>query len=148
MLPVAAAPVPNAAGAAVSSASSLTQVALVLVLVVALIAGMAWLLRRLGVTRNGAGSTIRVVSGLTLSNRERILVLEIADQWIVVGVSPGGINMLTTLPRQEQAGTVSTNQTAPAGNNFASWLKQTMDKRNPDMIKNTDTNRTNSSNGN
>ena len=139
----------NAAGAAVSSASSLTQVALVLVLVVALIAGMAWLLRRLGVARNGAGNTIRVVSGLSLSNKERILVLEIADQWIVVGVSPGGINTLATLERQEQSETTAMNQAAPAGNNFALWLKQTMDKRNPNMIKNTDANGSNGkANGN
>lgn len=132
-----------------SSASSLTQVALVLVLVVALIAGMAWLLRRLGVTRNGAGSTIRVVSGLTLSNRERILVLEIAGQWIVVGVSPGGINTLATLPRQEQPESIGMNQAAPADNNFALWLKQTMDKRNPNSIKNTDANNSNgNANGN
>ena len=120
----------SAATAALSSAGSLTQVALVLLLVIGLIAGAAWLLKRLGMARNPGGTTVRIVSGVSLSNRERILVVEVADQWIVVGVAPGCINTLATMPRQEP---VAVNARAtvptPAGSNFALWLKQTMDKR-------------------
>lgn len=128
-------PVPahSAATAAVASAGSLTQIAMVLVLVVGLIAGIAWLLKKLGVARAVGGTTIRIVSGINLSNRERILVVEIADQWLVVGVSPGRINTLATLPRQDAPTARSGSQDgfeAPAGKNFAQWLKQTMDKRN------------------
>ena len=101
-----------------------------LLLVVGLIAGMAWLLRRLGIARTGAGTVIRVVSGVSLSNRERILVVEIADQWIVVGVSPGRINTLATMPRQETPDGATSAMAAPGGKNFALWLKQTIDKRN------------------
>lgn len=102
---------------------------MVLVLVVGMIAAIAWLLRRLGMARAAGGSTIRVVSGVTLSNRERILVVEIADQWIVVGVTAGSINTLATMPRQDNtAGTPG--MTTPGGKNFALWLRQTIDKRN------------------
>jgi flagellar protein FliO/FliZ len=127
------APAQSAATAAVASAGSLTQIAMVLLLVVGLIAGIAWLLKKLGVARAVGGTTIRVVSGINLSNRERILVVEIADQWIVVGVSPGRINTLATLPRQDAQPSnqgSSSGFEAPAGKNFAQWLKQTMDKRN------------------
>jgi flagellar protein FliO/FliZ len=120
----------SAAGAAVASASSLSQVALVLLLVVGLIAGTAWLLRRLGMARNTTGSTVRIVSGVSLSNRERILVVEVADQWIVVGVSPGGINTLTTMPRQEPVAGTNGDLPAPPGKQFAHWLKQTVERRN------------------
>ena len=120
----------SAASAAVASAGSLTQVAMVLLLVVGLIAGIAWLLRRLGVARNASGTTVRIVSGVSLSNRERILVVEVADQWIVVGVAPGCINTLATMPRQEAPVPGESNFVAPAGKNFAMWLKQTIDKRN------------------
>ena len=102
---------------------------MVLVLVVAMIAAIAWLLRRLGMARTAGGSTIRVVSGVTLSNRERILVVEIADQWIVVGVTAASINTLATMPRQENS-TGSAGMTTPGGKNFALWLRQTIDKRN------------------
>lgn len=114
---------------AASSITGLTQVALVLMLVVGLIAAIAWALRRFGVVRQATGSTIRIVSGLTLSNRERILVLEIADQWIVVGVAPGGMNTLATLPRQDNLPPSGLEQTLPPGKSFAYWLKQTIDKR-------------------
>lgn len=129
--PAAAAPSGSAATAAVASAGSLTQVALVLLLVVGLIAGAAWLLKRLGMVRNAGGTTVRIVGGVSLSNRERILVVEVADQWIVVGVAPGSINTLTTMPRQEQApgATPAPGFPTPAGSNFAQWLKQTIDKR-------------------
>ena len=124
------APAASAATAAVASAGSLTQVALVLLLVVGLIAGAAWLLKRLGMVRNPGGSTVRIVSGVSLSNRERILVVEVADQWIVVGVAPGCINTLATMPRQEPASiNAGPGMQAPASSNFALWLKQTMDKR-------------------
>ena len=104
---------------------------MVLVLIVAMIAAVAWLLKRLGMARAAGGSTIRVVSGVNLSNRERILVVEIADQWIVVGVTAGSINTLATMPRQDNpAGTGTSGLTPPGGKNFALWLKQTIDKRN------------------
>ena len=122
----------SAAGSAVASAGSLTQVALVLVLVIGLIAGAAWLLRRLGVARNTGSSAVRIVSGVSLGNRERILVVEVADQWIVVGVSPGGINTLTTMPRQESPPGAQSESLSPQppGKQFALWLKQTIERRN------------------
>ena len=105
---------------------------MVLVLIVAMIAAIAWLLRRLGMARAAGGSTIRVVSGVTLSNRERILVVEIADLWLVVGVTAGSINTLATIPRQDNAAgtTGASGIGAPGSKNFALWLKQTIDKRN------------------
>ena len=119
----------SAATAAVASASGLTQISMVLLLVIGLIAGMAWLLRRLGLARNPTGTTIRVVSGVNLSNRERILVVEVADQWIVVGVAPGCINTLATMPRQDAPLRDNGSAALPAGKNFSVWLKRTLDQR-------------------
>jgi flagellar protein FliO/FliZ len=131
-----AAAAPSAAGSAVASAGSMTQAALVLLLIVGLIGGVAWLLRRLGMVRNDSGTTVRIVSGVSLSNRERILVVEVADQWIVVGVAPGCINTLATMPRQESPATTGSGMAAPVGKNFAVWLKQTIDKRNRNNTNN------------
>ena len=106
-----------------------------LIVVLALMAGSAWLLKRFGLAKTAGNSTIKIVGGVSVGNRERVLVLEVADQWIVVGVAPGRVSSLATLPRQEQE-TIATNTNAanatngPAANNFAAWLKQTMEKRN------------------
>lgn len=113
--------------AKVASAGNLFQVLLGLVVVLGLMAGAAWLLKRFGAVRTSAGNTVKIVGGVNVGSRERVLVVEIADQWIVVGVAPGRVNSLATMPRQEGAPTPDTAATAP---NFASWLKKTIDKRN------------------
>lgn len=115
------------ASTAPSSAGNLFQVLLGLVVVLALMAGTAWLLKRMGVAAAGTGNVARVVGGVSVGNRERVVVVEVADQWIVVGVAPGRVNALSTMPRQETAAIM---QEAPGAKNFAAWLKQTIDKRN------------------
>jgi len=114
---------------AAPGAGSLMQTTLALLFVLALLVGGAWFLKRFG-PRNlgGAGGTVKLVGSLSLGTRERILVVEVGEQWIVVGASPGRMNALATMPRQEnsEAAVPATLQTA----NFAEWFKQTIDKRN------------------
>lgn len=108
-------------------AGNLFKVLLGLVVVLAMMAASAWMLKRFGIAKAAGGSTVRIVGGVSVGNRERVLVLEVADQWIVVGVAPGRVNSLATMPRQEHA---KPAETVPAVNNFSTWLKQTIDKRN------------------
>jgi flagellar protein FliO/FliZ len=111
-----------------SSTSSLTML-FGLALVLGLIICVAWLLKRSGLTPvMNASAAARVVGGVSVGNRERVVVIEVADQWIVVGVSPGRVNALATMPKQESP-PVSPNA-APVAKNFSSWMKQTIEKRN------------------
>jgi flagellar protein FliO/FliZ len=98
-----------------------------LLAVLVMMAASAWLLKRLNVAKAGGDRTIKIVGGISVGNRERVLVVEVADQWIVVGVAPGRVASLATMPRQE---TAPPADTTPAAGNFAAWLKQTLDKRN------------------
>ena len=98
-----------------------------LVVVLAAMAGSAWMLKRFGVAKAGGNGAVRIVGGVSVGHRERVLVVEVADQWIVVGVAPGSVNSLATMPRQEQALAV---EAPPVTANFAAWLKQTIEKRN------------------
>ena len=109
-----------------ASAGNLIQILLGLVVVLAVFAGVAWSLKRIGLAKTQSGTSIKIVGGINVGSRERILVVEVADQWIVVGVAPGRVNTLSTMPRQEDSGAP---QDAPAAGNFASWLKQTIEKR-------------------
>jgi len=45
---------------------------------------------------------IKVVSSLHLSPKERIEVIEISGERIVVGITPGNINFLTKVPRYKE----------------------------------------------
>lgn len=113
--------------ASAGSLGSLFQVLLGLILVLGLMAGAVWLLKRMGVSGPASANVAKIVGGVSLGNRERVVVVEVADQWIVVGVAQGQVNGLATMPRREVAPPPSG---APAAPNFANWLKQTIDKRN------------------
>lgn len=107
---------------------SLVQTIFALGLVLALIAMLAWVLKRLGPRAQPGAGNLHIVGALNLGGRERIIVVEIGGQWIVVGASPGRVNALATMPRQEGLATLEPH--APPMPNFAQWLKQTIDKRN------------------
>lgn len=110
-----------------ASAGSLFQMLLGLIVVLGLMVAAAWLMRRLGLSKIASPATVKVIGGVNVGSRERILVVEVADQWIVVGVAPGRINTLSTMERQEVPAQPGT---PPVAENFSAWLKQTIEKRN------------------
>ena len=108
------------------SGGSILQGLFGLLLVIGLLLGAAYLLRRLGGTTHlKQAGPMRVVTGLAVGTRERILLLEIGDDWVVVGVTATQMRTLHTLPKgvlpsgSEQAG-------SPA---FAAWLKQFAERK-------------------
>ena len=110
--------------------SGLFQLVFGLLIVLGLIAATAWTLKYFGVKQKIGGTNIRIVGGVNVGTRERILIVEAADQWIVVGITPGSINALATMPKQENVPvTDGTNNTADA-KTFPEWLKKTLEKRN------------------
>jgi flagellar biosynthetic protein FliO len=127
--------VPPVAMPAGSSTGSLLQTLFALILVLAVLGALAWFLKRYGPKVGGGNANLRVVGSLNLGGRERIVVVEVGNEWIVVGASPGRINALATMPRQDgQNGATNTADAAlaphaPAAHSFADWLKQTIDKR-------------------
>ena len=117
-----------------SSTGSLLQTLFALILVLAVLGALAWFLKRYGPKVGGGNANLRVVGSLNLGGRERIVVVEVGNEWIVVGASPGRINALATMPRQDgQNGDTNAHAAlaphAPAAHSFADWLKQTIDKR-------------------
>lgn len=126
------APAPNnvLAAQAPSAAGSLVQTILSLGFVIALLVGLAWLLKRFGPKHITGGTTVKLVGALSVGARERILVVEVGEQWIVVGASPGRMNALATMPRQEIDDSTLANAQPIPGANFAEWFKQTIEKRN------------------
>jgi flagellar biosynthetic protein FliO len=119
-----------------SSTGSLLQTLFALIVVLAVLGALAWFLKRYGPKVAGGNANLRVIGSLNLGGRERIVVVEVGNEWIVVGASPGRINALATMPRQDgQDGEGDTGANAAltphaqAAHSFADWLKQTIDKR-------------------
>ncbi|SFV02972.1 flagellar biosynthetic protein FliO [Pseudoduganella namucuonensis] len=113
-----------------TATGSLLQTVLALLVVLALLAGLAWLLKRYGPKSVTGGANVRLVGALNVGTRERILVVEVGEQWIVVGASPGRMNALATMPRQEGEPELQAPGHALPSANFAEWFKQTIEKRN------------------
>ena len=103
---------------------SLLQVILSLVLVVLLLVGSLYLLKRFSAPRGAAAGMLRVIAGTAVGTRERVVMVEVGDTWLVLGVAPGSVTPLHQLPRQ-----VLTPASETAGKDFAGWLKQVMDRR-------------------
>jgi flagellar protein FliO/FliZ len=114
--------------AAAVSSGSVLQVILSLLLVLAAVVVVGWILKRINLPQQGAGNALKVVSGVAVGQRERIVLVEVNDTWLVVGVAPGQVNALHTMPK----GTLSaaTHPATGTDNKFQDWLKQMMEKRN------------------
>jgi flagellar protein FliO/FliZ len=113
------------------AAGSLLQTIFALCLVLGLLAVLAWFMKRYGPKAQAGSAHVKLVGALNLGGRERIIVVEVGDQWIVVGASPGRVNALATMPRQpgtDNAAMLHPHQ--PPASSFGEWLKQTIDKRN------------------
>jgi flagellar protein FliO/FliZ len=113
------------------AAGSLIQTIFALCVVLGLLALLAWFMKRYGPKAQAGSAHVKLVGALNLGGRERIMVVEVGDQWIVVGASPGRVNALATMPRQAGADTGATlHPHQPPASSFSEWLKQTIDKRN------------------
>ena len=109
------------------SFGGLFQVVIALVIVIAAIAGSAWLMRRFGPTQMGHGGAMRVVGGVMIGPRERLVLVEVNDTWLIIGVAPGHVSPVHSMPRPphtEQPTAEMLNQPP-----FAEWLKAAWQKR-------------------
>ena len=114
--------------AASMSSGSVLQVILSLLLVLAAVVVVGWILKRINLPQQGAGNALKVISGVAVGQRERIVLVEVNDTWLVVGVAPGQVNALHTMPK---GALPSASNSAPVNDNkFQGWLKQMMEKRN------------------
>jgi flagellar protein FliO/FliZ len=69
-----------------------------LVVVVLVILAIGWMLRRGIQAQGGLKQHVKVVSSTAVGPRERVVVLEIAGQWTIVGVAPGHVGFIDKLP--------------------------------------------------
>jgi len=81
--------------------SGLLRMTLGLLLVLAIFAGLAWLVKRMMPKISGNASLIEVKGGVSLGSRERVVVVQVADRLIVVGVAPGHITALANLDAEK-----------------------------------------------
>ncbi|KZN47151.1 flagellar biosynthetic protein FliO [Pseudoalteromonas luteoviolacea] len=110
----------NVAAATQSSGPNLDIVTVILSLlsIVALIIGLAWLVKRVN-PNVGNNQDFKVVRSLPLGTRERLLVIEIDDKQHLLGVTPQNINYLYQLETP-----LDESQTAPFVKELSRFMNQ------------------------
>ena len=98
-----------------------------LAIVLAAIVGVAWLFRRftMGGGMLGRLQPARVVSGVMVGPHERLVIVELEGEWLVLGVTSRSVNLLKTLDRPPQQDAANVTQATPP---FAQWLAAAIEK--------------------
>jgi flagellar protein FliO/FliZ len=113
-MPISAAPVTH-----VASGNNLGQWLFSCFLVIGLILLLAWLLKKSRLVPNLTQSQLRVLSVLPLGTREKLLVVKVGEQQLLLGMTPANISLLCTLdtPLAEQSLPV------PFAAHLGKWMK-------------------------
>jgi flagellar protein FliO/FliZ len=131
---LAAEPVATVATAAAPVASSgvagqLTQLVFGLLLVLGLIFFLAWLLRRVQQAGPaGKGQVIELIGSRALGPRDRLMLVQVGNEQILLGLSPGTITALHVLKEPVQVPS-ATEKTTPE---FAQRLLEILGKDHKD----------------
>lgn len=126
----------TATAALPDAGTSLLQMVAGLLIVLALIAALAWCARRFGIVKTRGQSSVRVVAGTSVGPRERVTVVEVGGQWLVLGVAAGSVNLLTAMPAQPLPDTAAQASARPQkveprlAPQFADWLQRAVSARN------------------
>ena len=130
----------TATSTAPSTSGSLFKMFLGLAVVLLVMAAITWALKRIVPGAGGQQSVIKVVGGVSVGTRERVVVVEVAGRWLVVGVAAGQVNAIANLdkttdslngalqntPVNAEAGLQGFTQSLPP--QFSTWLKKSKDK--------------------
>lgn len=89
------------------ASGSLAKLGLGLFVVVVLIVGMAWVMRRMGGMPGTATGALRVLGGLSMGTRERVVLIQVGETQLLLGVAPGRVQTLHVLEQPIPTGTAA-----------------------------------------
>jgi flagellar protein FliO/FliZ len=77
--------------------SNIIQVTLGLFVVLMIIIGLAWFARRFGNFKSAAYGDLKIIGGLHMGAREKIVLVQVGGKQLLLGVAPGSIRTLHEL---------------------------------------------------
>jgi len=90
--------------------SSLLKVIGGLFVVILAIFGSAWMFRRFGNLNPISNKSLRVIGGITLGQKDRVVLLQVGEEQLLLGVSPGRIQTLHKLEKNIEVEEVDVNK--------------------------------------
>ncbi len=124
-----AAPVSEVSGVAVKNVGfqDVLQWGLALLFVLGIFGVFVWSLRKLSGLQVNGEAKMRVLGGLSLGMREKIVLLEVGNKQMVLGVTPGRIEALLVLDGEDRLVSDRGGQGSPGM--FSQKLMQAMKRR-------------------
>ncbi|MCK4742487.1 MAG: flagellar biosynthetic protein FliO [Sulfuriflexus sp.] len=77
--------------------TNVIQMILGLIVVLVLVFAIAWVVRRVGGVSLTGGGALKVISGMSMGSRDRVVLLQVGEEQLLLGVSPGRIQTLHVL---------------------------------------------------
>ncbi len=99
-------------------ASQLGNLVISLILVVGLIFACIWLIKRLSNLNHATEGQLSTIASLSLGARERIVLVQVGEQQVLIGVAPGRVSKLQTFAEP----VIEVNSSSASKNDFASQL--------------------------
>ncbi|MGC3979899.1 MAG: flagellar biosynthetic protein FliO [Steroidobacteraceae bacterium] len=81
-----------------SGISSMGQVTVALVIVLAVLFAAAWAMRQFKLFNRSGQGALEVVQGINLGPKERAVLIKVQNRRLLLGVAPGCVNLLLELP--------------------------------------------------
>ena len=102
------------------------QLVIGMLIVLLCIVVLAWFAKRFTRLQSGTNGNMQILGGLSLGSRERIVLVQVGSEQILLGVAPGRVNTLCELNEP-----VSTTNNNPVSNNgsFAEKLVTAISRR-------------------
>lgn len=111
------------------SAAYLSQLVVGLILVILVILALAYIMRRVNGGVHQLGSHFRVISGISLGSRERMVLVQVGETQLLVGVAPGRVQTLLVLDEPIAAESGRGNEGLGADSPFARKLQGMLKRR-------------------
>jgi flagellar protein FliO/FliZ len=77
----------------------LVQFSLGLIVVLTAVLALVWVLRRVGKLQTSLGGSLKTLGGLSLGARERIILVQVGETQLLLGIAPGRIQTLHVLDK-------------------------------------------------
>ena len=79
------------------NAENLIQVLIALILVVLIIFALSFVLKKFNMLPGGSSGLIKIVDGISLGSKDRLLLVQVGDEQMLISASPGRISKLHKL---------------------------------------------------
>jgi len=112
------------------NAGNLIQILVALFSVVLIIFALSIVLKKFNIFPGTSSGAIRVIAGISLGSKDRLLLIQIGDEQILLSAGPGNINKIHKLTTPVEANLKSSSEKA-RGNSFSSLLRSVSSRSRP-----------------